>query len=243
MADPRSVSPLGTSEPFELQVARGQVGWHHVRNIFGYPSAGSTTWRPLWELAADYVYPGSALAMTVTSGAGVADDGIVVNISGLDADYQPVSESVTLNNASPPTPPQGFFRINDVVCISGGNNPGLISVKNSTVTYAAIRANDGRNQASIYTVPAGHQFYLVRIDAFSADSTADKPAVFQNYTRLSNGQVYNTARTTFYANMHISRHIPFRYAEKTDIQFRGATLSGTHELGVFGEGYLIDLRT
>jgi hypothetical protein len=112
-------------------------------------------------------------------------------------------------------------------------------VSNGGVDYARIRAGDGRNQASIYTVPAGCEFYLYRIDAFSSDGTAAKPFIFRNYTRLSTGSEYNTARTTALGNMSIQRRLPFRYTEKTDIQLQMATNSGTHEISVFGEGIVI----
>src|SRR5210317_1014853 len=49
------------------------------------------------------------------------------------------------------------------------------------------------------------------------------------------------ARTTFYSNMNVQRRIPFKYSEKTDIQFQLRTNSGTHEMNVFGEGILVDV--
>jgi hypothetical protein len=39
--------------------------------------------------------------------------------------------------------------------------------------------------------------------------------------------------------MNIVRQIPFKYDEMTDIQFQGATNSGSHEIGIFAEGVLI----
>ena len=39
--------------------------------------------------------------------------------------------------------------------------------------------------------------------------------------------------------MNIQRRLPFKYSEKTDIQFQLQTASGTHEMNVFGEGYLV----
>jgi hypothetical protein len=40
--------------------------------------------------------------------------------------------------------------------------------------------------------------------------------------------------------MNIQRRLPFKYNEKTDIQFQLRTGSGTHEMNVFGEGILKD---
>jgi len=229
------------TESTELNVSRGLVKETEVRNIFGYQQNGDTTLRALWEFAnTSYVYPPSAIQMTVTA-ADASDDGKNLLIKGLDANYDEITETVTLVGAGDVVTTTSFFRINDVILLTGTINNGLITVQNSakTIKYAGIRAEDGRNQASIYTVPAGHCFYLYRIDAFSSDSTAAKPAVFKNFSQNANGQQYNTARTTFFNNMNILRQLPFKYSEKTDIQFQIATDSGSHELSVFGEGVLI----
>ena len=221
-----------------LLLARGQIRGATVRNIFGYQNALTTALRPAWEVTAAYTYPtGSGLAMTVES-TSTSDNGKTVLIQGLDSDYNDKTQTVTLNSASAPVT-ELFFRINDVILTSGATNVGTITLKNAGTTYAGIRIGDGRNQASIYTVPANREFYLYRIDAFGNDSTAIKPLVFRNFTQNSNGQQYNVARTTFFGNMNIQRRIPFKYSEKTDIQFQLATLVGSHEGAVFGEGYLV----
>ena len=229
------------TESTELNIARGLVKETEVRNIFGYQTTGDTTLRALWEFAnTSYVYPPSAIQMTVTA-ADVGDDGKNLLIKGLDANYDEITETVTLVGAGDVVTTTSFLRINDVILVTGTTNIGLITVQNAakTIKYGGIRAEDGRNQASIYTVPAGHCFYLYRIDAFSSDSTAAKPAVFRNLSINSSGQQYNTARTTFFNNMNILRQLPFKYSEKTDIQFQVATDQGSHELSVFGEGVLI----
>ena len=229
------------TESTELNIARGLVKETEVRNIFGYQTTGDTTLRALWEFAnTSYVYPPSAIQMTVTA-ADAGDDGKNLLIKGLDANYDEITETVTLVGAGDVVTTTSFLRINDVILLTGTTNIGLITVQNAgkTIKYAGIRAGDGRNQASIYTVPAGHCFYLYRIDAFSSDSTAAKPAVFRNLSINSSGQIYNTARTTFFNNMNILRQLPFKYSEKTDIQFQVATDQGSHELSVFGEGVLI----
>ena len=234
-----SITKLGKTEPFELQVAQNQIAYHEVINIFGWQASTTTSFIPLWENATAYTYPGSALTMTVTS-ASSSDDGGTVLIKGLDINYEEISEVVTCNNATPPTTTKGFFRINDAIFSkTSGANVGDITISNGGTTYAKILAGVGRNQASIFTVPAGKCFFLYRIDAFSNDSTASKPGLFRNYVQYSTGQVYVVARTTFSGNMNIQRRLPFKYDEKQDIQFQLRTLSGTHEMNVFGEGVLV----
>ena len=225
---------------FPLSVARGKVKGASVRNIFGFNAATTTTMRALWELAGttDYVFPSAALNMTVTSSTGAADDGIVVRLIGLDADYEEIAENVTLNNATPAVTTLGFFRINDAIVISG-NATGDISVVNSAVTYAKIDAGRGRNQASIFTVPAGYCFYLYRIDAFMNDASAAKPGLFRNKVTFSDGRILRVADTPYLNQMNIQRRFPFKYTEKSDIELQIRTLSGTTYAGVFGEGILV----
>src|SRR6056300_1608139 len=226
----------------DIQVSRGLIRGATVRNIFGYNTAITTAFIPAWEFASVYAYPGSAITMTVTS-ASSSDNGKTLLIQGLDANYAEISDVVTINGGDDINTNIPFFSINDVILTSGATNVGLITIQNTgkTVKYAGIRAGDGRNQASIYTVPANKEFYLYRIDAFSSDSTAAKPGIFKNFSQSSTGQQYNVARTTFYNQMNIQRRIPFKYSEKTDIQFQLRTQSGTHEMNVFGEGILVDV--
>lgn len=231
------------SEDSFLNASRGLIRGGEVRNIFGYQETADTTFRVMWEFdSTDLVFPSSAIPLTVTSASG-SDDGKSLLIKGLDANWNVLTETVTLVGGGDVVTTNSFLRINDLVLISGIINVGLITVQNSgkTEKYAGIREEDGRNQASHFSVPANHCYYLYRIDAFSSDTTSAKPALFKNVSinNANGGQEYNVARTTFLGNMHIQRRFPFKYTEKTDIQFQLRTQVGTHEMNVFGEGLLL----
>ena len=93
-----SVTRLGAYEPFDLQVARGQVYGHSTVNIYGANgSFTGNTYYPVWENVAAYAYPSSAVVMTVASAAGASDAGVKVQVQGLDANYAMLNETVTLN--------------------------------------------------------------------------------------------------------------------------------------------------
>ena len=218
-----------------LAIAKGEVNGYSVRNLFGYNSAIGTTYMPAWENATAYTYPTSALTMTVTSN--VADNGVVILIAGLDANYNQISELVTL--AGTATTTKQYFRINDVVTVSG-NALNNITISNGGVTYAKVRGGDGKNQASIYTVPAGYSFYLFRIDAFCATAAQNNRQIyFRNLVCLPNGVKLRVAETSFLEIMNIQRQLPFRYDEKTDIQFQLRGSAGEQFISVFGEGTLV----
>ena len=226
---------------FPIAVASGIDDYNSVVNIFGYNSAATTAFRVLWEKNSDYTPPSSAQQMQVKSTS--ASDTMNLLIQGLDSNYDVLNETVTLTGTSVVTTTNSFYRINNAIILSG-SNVGNIDIGNDLVGtptyYAAIRAGDGKTQMSHYTVPRGYCFFLYRIDAFSADSTADKPAIFRNRVTNSAGRVLTVARTTFDGNMNIQRRFPFKYDEKTDIAFQGSTTSGSHEVGIFAEGLLAE---
>jgi len=217
-----------------LAIAKGESNDYSARNIFGYNSTVGTSYIPMWENNTAYTYPTQPLTMTVTSN--VADNGVQVRIIGLDGDYNVITEVVTLAVSVATT--QQFFRINDVVTISG-NAINDITISNGGITYAKVRGGDGKNQASIYTVPAGHSLYLVRIDAFCATAAQNNRQIFfRNLACLPSGVKLRVAETSFLETMHIQRQVPFRYNEKTDIEFQLHGSAGEQFVSVFGEAIL-----
>lgn len=230
-------------DDIQLNIARGLVVNSSVRNIFGTTSSNqyivTTEFRTPWEEASNYAFPSSAVTMSVVS-SDAGDTAISLLLLGLDGDYNPISEVVTVNGTTPVTTTNSYFRINDAV-ITVGNAVGNITISNSSVTYAKILAGNGRDQKSVYTVPAGHSFFLTRIDAFCTDANGGKAARFRNYLRSSNGRELRVADTTFFDTMNITRQAPFKYDEKTDIEMQLRSLSGSTFGSVFAEGILVKL--
>ena len=225
-------------EEFKLDVARGKARGASVVNIFGNNDAQTTDFRAVWENSdsVDYVFPPSPLQMDVNSNA--ADAGVTIKIIGLTTDYAEAEEVVALDATGISTTSTPFLRINAVITIAG-NAANNITVGQGSTTYAQIDAGRGRNQAGVYTVPNGCEFYLYRIDAFTADSTAQKAGKFRNFVTLPNGVNLRVAEVSFFNNMNIQRRLPFRYSSKTDIVFQMATFTGSHPCAVFGEGILV----
>ena len=69
MSTVSSISRVGRTEPFDLQVGRGQIALHYLLNVQGYNDTHGTTFRAVWEKSdtTDYVYPSSAVDMTFSS--------------------------------------------------------------------------------------------------------------------------------------------------------------------------------
>jgi len=241
-APPHSVTVQGAYEPFDVQVARGQIMGHSVQNIYGYQTAVTTANIPLWENAAAYVYPVSATSMNLVSSN--AGDTATILISGLNASFAPITESVVLTGTTPVATTNSFIRINNMqVSVGSSTNPaGTVTLKDptNTTTYAQINAGIGRTQMSIFTVPAGYTFYLSRVDCNSSFNGNNANYVtYKNYNVSSNGVVTVTQQSPFTAWYHAQRVMPRAFAEKTDIQFQFQTSAGTAAVNCSVEGWLI----
>ena len=236
-APPHSVTVQGAYEPFDLQVSRGQIMGHQTTNIFGYANAVSTGFVAVWENNAAYVFPTVASTMLVTSSS-ASDTAVTILISGLDANYAPITESVALNGTTAVTTTNSFFRINSVIT-TAGNAVGIMYVKNAGgTTYAQVNAGNGKTNMSIFTVPAGYTLYGYQIDAWSSTSvTSGVFATFRAYTTNAAGVNNVLLQVPFLNSYEVNRPFPIPYAEKTDIQWQckssGAGLGiGTLVIGV-----------
>lgn len=237
-----SVTVQGAYEPFDLQTARGQVMGHSTQNIYGYQTAVTTTNIPLWEVAAAYVYPVSATSMNLASSNNA--DTATILISGLNASFAPITESVVLTGTTPVATVNSFIRINSMqVSVGSTTNPaGTVTLKDptNTTTYAQINAGIGRTQMAIFTVPAGYTFYLSRVDANSSFNGNNVNYVtYKNYSVSSAGVVTVTQQAPFTAWYHAQRVMPRPFTEKTDLQFQFQTSAGTAAVNCAVEGYLI----
>ena len=233
---------------FYNAVALGKSGGNTARNIFGYNNAIGSTFIPAWENATAYPWPTAADTMTLRWNT--ADAGYTILVKGLDANYDEIQETITLT-ATPvtQTTQNQYLRINDLITIATpggvfGSPANDISLTNAanTETYAKIRAGDGKNQASIYTVPRGYDFILTRISAFCASASLNnRTLAFRNVARLKTGVIFRVAETEFLEQMIILRQVPFKYTECTDIEFQLKGSAGTQFIGVFGEGILHEM--
>jgi hypothetical protein len=231
---------MGTIEPFELQVARGQITGHEVVNVFGYSSGTPNTgFIAAWENNSAYAFPTAASAMLVTSSS-ASDTAVTILISGLDANYARISELVTLNGTTAVTTTSVFFRINSVVT-TAGTAVGTMYVKNAGgTTYAQVTIGSGRTNMSVYTVPAGYTAYWTQFDAFSSTSvTSGIFATFRAALTSSTGAANVTLTIPFLNDFSVTRPYPVGYAEKTDVQWQCKSSGAALGIGILAIGVLV----
>jgi len=240
--DIRSITQVGTSEPFELQVSRGQIPGHSVLHKFGaVPSMSINTTGTIWDID-DTLYPWSALtsAGTLTvDRASASDANKTITIQGLDADYNQISENVTLTNATGNATTQSFIRVYRAFMHNGSAaNVGNINIKISTTIIARITAGKAQTLMGVYTVPAGYSLYLTQ-GVMSVQSGADATGNF--FVRYGGESAFRIAHTFEVASAEYfyAFHAPFKLPEKSDIDIRADLRSNNARITAAFDAYLI----
>ena len=238
-----TTSSLSTA-PWYMQVARGQVAGCSVVNIFGYQAAATTSFHLIWENTANYVYPTAAATLSIVSSSTADTSAKSILITGLNSSYNVITETKTLNGTTPVTSANSYFRVNSVV-MTNALNTGVITLTSSSPSagnvVAKIDAGIGKNQAALYTVPAGYTLYGNRFSGFSSEAGgASAYTTWRSYiSNAVTGQTFVIAQAPFGNNYIIERTVPFTFTEKFDIQWQLAVGTGTHPVSVNVEGVLI----
>jgi hypothetical protein len=235
MAQISSISRVGTSEPFELQVARGQIAWHYDVHKFGFNPDIDNSLETVWAQGGLYSYLAAATQLSVSSSS--TDDtsagtgARTVTLSGLDANYSEISETVTLNGQTAVTTTNSYLRIFRMVVNSagsGGENAGVIYAGTGTVTagvpankYATIAIGDNQTLMALWTVPANHTAYLLQTDVTVATTQNNKYCTASLVARPY-GEVFQVKDRFVKAESQttLTYSLPLEFEEKTDIEYR-----------------------
>ena len=223
----RSISQVGTSEPFELQISRGQIPAHYRLHKFGFNPLINQTEETIWDVGGIYAYPSSAVKMTATSTDGANDEDVQVTIQGLDADYNQLSETVTLDGTGSGET-SGFFLRVFRAFIEGSQEPsGTINITNTGTTYARITLGENQTLMTVWTVPAGYTAYLLQKDVTCLTEQNNRFGTIRFISRKFGG-VFRTHDKFSVENAHveIGYSTPIPLTERTDIEVRAVGSSG-----------------
>lgn len=251
---PHSVTIQGAFEPFELQVARGQIGWHESYFRFGFANGIGTTPQtitPIVAAGATYVYPTAATVMKVSSSSANDTAGgtgaRTILVAGLDANYNRISETVTLSGQTAVNTTNSYLRITYTELLtvgSGAAQAGTIYVGTGTVTLGVPATIYWQSEVTYnnwgfagYTVPAGYTAYITSYTVTSQSTTANvnvSAALIEREYIQGLAEIQSTMRLT--SNSTFDRHFdyPLVIEEKNDIELRAwATTTGV--VNVTGE--------
>jgi hypothetical protein len=170
-----SISRLGLTEPFELQVARGQITGHSAVHVFGHNPDVDTAEETVWPTDGILGHPASPTIMKISSSstadAAAGTGARTVHILGINGTGGYVEETVTLNGQTAVNTINSYDAIERMTVLtagSGGVNAGTIYAGTGTVTagvpavpYSAIGVGDNLSLVGHWTCPTGYTGYLV----------------------------------------------------------------------------------
>jgi hypothetical protein len=228
-----------------LNIARGLVPGASVVHRMGYNTDCDQDVETIWtggELYPWSAFDGGASQLSVISST-TDDTGEVIAIEGLDANYNPLRELVTLtddgNDPTAVTTQSSFIRVFRMYGTSNGGVVGTVTAKVGATTVGHILEGKGQSLMGIYTIPAGKTGYLLCGDA-SISKNGDgliemKVRYFQDGGFLSAhvAELYNNSyRYDFSA--------PQRLPEKTDIDVRFTAINKNFKVTCAFDLILVD---
>jgi len=236
-----------SSMPYLYDIAVGNISGHEPVRRFGYNPDVSTNWETTCGLSTLQPYLTSAERLQVASDD-AADDGDPpgtgahsVLVSGLDENYDRISETVTLNGTTNVMTDASFLRVLCVTVVaagSTGSNEGTITVSNNANDTVLAQIEIGENNAlcASYTVPNGYTFYVVQIMAAEGSTKGSQLALWKRV----HGGLWTIVRRNVLLDDSIvlTMPMPVVVTAKTDIEMRvRGILAGAMVAGGF-EGWI-----
>ena len=146
-----------------LYIARGLVLNTHYEHKFGaVPAMSVATTGTVWDVN-DTIYPWSAwdtAGVLTIPAVNASDNGATVNVTGLDANYDVISEDFVVSSSGTTTGTKTFKRAYRAFFTDGTTNVGNINIQRGGTTIARISAGKAQTLMAIYTVPNGYTAYL-----------------------------------------------------------------------------------
>lgn len=196
-----------------------------------------TTPEDIWQQGGTWVGDTTAQTHDVVS-TSAADTAAgtgarTVRIDGLDANWDPVSEVVTLDGTTPVVTTLSFIRVYCMVVLtagSGGTNAGDITTTSTTSGNAGLQvtAGTGRTKHAIVSIPRGCTGYLEEATVALVRATTPSGAMAQVDLMVRERadatdslfvvQDVAAVSATGGTTLHHEFHFPLVIAEKSDVK-------------------------
>lgn len=219
-----------------LNIGRNLVkGTSFVHVLGAVPTMSINTTGSIWDVG-DTSYPWTAFntaSVLNIPAVNVGDNGRTVTIFGLDSNYDPISETLTLSSAGTTTGEVLFKRVNSALLFDTVQNlaaAGNINIRVGTTTVARIRLGGNRTLMANYTVPNGYNAYLTQ-GVMTCQSGADATGFFyikrQSDTHFRIGHTFEVQGGAEYLYKFTC---PYYAPHKTDIDVRASVRSNNARL-------------
>jgi hypothetical protein len=245
-----------TGPDFVTAVRLGRVSGHELVVVGGHASGLGVTSAGINASSVDLVRISQATTVRVASTNALNDVGggsgaLVVKIEGLDANYEPQEEEVTMNGSAIVTTVKTWRAINGVEVVSAGVaeiNIGDIHVGSGAFTsgipatkYYILEAEHGHGFAGVYTVPVGKTFIMLMAHTMvraAAKTLQVNINVFHH--AISTVHIMSVPLHQAEGSMTMDVRGADRIDEKDTITLAGFVGQATADVAVSVQGLLID---
>lgn len=220
-----------------VDFARGHYGNVAAKHIFGFNRTVGTSYETIFNDGGGvYTFPASAVVMSCVSSA---EDTCSIYITGLDANWSPISESVTLTGTTPVSTTHQFLRINSVY-VASGTQSGNVTISNSGTTYAYIEAGTGISQACIYSTGVNERLYVRGVNFTSGTVNPNKYLTGRAYLKTNGASLWHFWQSTWsVSQMSFDVPVPFVIPPQTDFALEAKSSSGENEIAVYLNGFVV----
>lgn len=223
---------LDNSELAErIFIANGQVFNTSFNHKFGaVPAMSQNTTGTVWDKN-DTLYPWSAfdtpgtLTVSTTTANGTLsslDDGKSITVEGLDENFNPVSETITITgNAGTGT--QTFARVSRAY--TSDNHLAQFRVSRGGTEVLRIQIGKAQTLMAIYTVPKNYTAFLTKLICTAQASADGTGQMFFRYGGTGAFRIGHQFEVSGGGEYQYEFTIPIKLPEKTDVDVRMATRS------------------
>ncbi len=205
---------------------------------FGHNGAVGASYETIWHEGGLYAYLSAATVLQVSSddaddtsaGAGAR----TVKLTGLDVNYKPLEETVTLNGTTQVATAEEFLRIYRIMVITAGAsgwNEGTVyagtgspTAGKPAVVYASVAPMINQTLDAQYTVEAGHHIHITR---FEMESSISKAITAHLFVRPE-GEVFQAKNIMSFTSGAVVQEfdMPIIIRSKSDVEVRAKATGG-----------------
>ena len=237
---------VNRQRPYNYMLAEDRLEDVSPIRRFGHNGNVGASYETVWCNSSVYTYMAAANRLLVSSSSaqdGVAGTGtLTLQLKGLDANYDLLTETVTMTGIVPVQTTASFLRLftsKSITAGTAGINVGNITITDSTATIIAgyIEAGEGKTQNAIYTVPNGKTAIIL---GWAFGDMAGKRTDFGLFVRPLNKSWY-IAKTMIIRNQTMEEcfEVPLKFPAKTDIEVRAKATGGAGIVVANFSGYYL----
>jgi hypothetical protein len=244
-----SADPIQMWYPFA--VTAGRIAGHS-RIVGNGHIPTATAGADCWEGGGAYPFQSTATVLEILSASAndtaAGTGGRTFLLEGLDANFNPINETLTLNGVTPVQTVKSYLRVNRLVIASAGSgnvNAGDVTLRvtGAGATQGIARAGTGFAKTCIYTVPTGFTLFLTD-GLFQCGAATGNVNIVFSFTRIGpTGLITLANEFVATPSVAIGRDIVLTnpIVQQTTITTRITSVMGASNVGYSSfEGVLID---